>query len=209
MSFGYNPPKDVFPRRNLGPGEEWGREIEARTVKTENALGSLSQILSGSNRTSASSLGDLGKQIRELQALYGTIPKVSQETTSASGFGLTGGWQTVCSGSVPVPVDATRAEVALFGVLWMRASLSAQTLIQARSRVVIAGVNGPEFLTAADAFDPGLGATNSPQFSRGFSVTPGGSFTIALQVNPADASAFPGSGDNYAVLTALSSFTRQ
>lgn len=209
MTFGYTPPRDVFPRRNLGAGEEWGREIEARTVKTENALGSLSQILSGSNRTSASSLGDLGKQIRDLQALYGTIPKVTQVTASASGFGTVGGWQTVCSGTVPIPDDVTRVEVALFGVIWMRASLEAQTLIQARTRVVIAGTPGPEFLTAADAFDPGLGATNSPQFSRGFGVLPGGSFSIALQVNPADGWAFPGNPDNYAVLTALSSFTRQ
>lgn len=207
MSFGYNPPRDVFPRRNLGAGEEWGREMEKRVVGTENALGTLSQVLSGGNRTSASSLGDLGRQIQELQELYESIPKVVQNTATSSGFGLVGNWQTVCSGTVEVPEGVSRAEVALFGVVWMKANLGAQTLIQAWSRVVIAGTAGPAFVTAADAFDPGLGATNGPQFSREFAVTPGGSFSIALQVSPANAAAFPAHGDNYAVITALSSFT--
>lgn len=203
----YQPPRDVFPRRNLGAGEEWGREMESRVISTENALGMLGQRTQGGNRVSASMLGDLGRQIRDLQALYASIPKVTQATASASNFGLGGGWQTVCAGTVAVPSDAVSAEVVLYGVVWLRANLGAQTLIQAQSRVVIGGVAGPAFLTAADAYDPGLGATNAPQFSRSFSVTPGGSFAIALQVNPASASAFPASSDNYAVLTALSSFT--
>lgn len=203
----YDPPKDVFPRRNLGAGEEWGREIESRVVSTERALGSLSQTVQGGNRTGASSLGDLGRQLQELEGLYASIPKVTQSTTSSSGFGLSGGWQTVCSGTVAVPENVSRAEVALFGVVWMRANLGAQTLVQGQSRVVIAGTAGPAFITSADAYDPGLGATNAPQYSREFSVIPGGSFSIALQVNPANAAAFPASGDNYAVLTALSAFT--
>lgn len=207
MTFGYSAPKDIFPRRNLGPGEDWGRKMEDRVVGTERVLEGLSQTLQGTNRTSASSLADIGRQLQEIQALYASIPKVTQDTASSSGFGLVGGWQTVCSGTVSVPLDMTQAEVVLFGVVWMRASLGAQTLIQAHSRVVIAGVTGPAFVTAADAYDPGLGATNAPQFSREFEVTPGGSFSIALQVLPAAASAFPASSDNYAVLTALSSFT--
>lgn len=203
----YQPPRDVFPRRNLGAGEEWGREMESRVIATENALGMLGQRTQGSNRGSASVLGDLGRQIRDLQALYASIPKVTQATASSSNFGLTGGWQTVCTGTVEVPSGVISAEVVLYGVVWLRANLGAQTLVQAQSRVVIGGVAGPAFLTAADAYDPGLGATNAPQFSRSFSVTPGSTFTIALQVNPASASAFPASPDNYAVLTALSSFT--
>lgn len=203
----YTPPRDVFPRRNLGPGEEWGREMEERVIDTENILGSLSQVVQGGNRTSASSLGDIGRQIQELQALYRSIPKVTQATVSSSGFGLAGGWQTVCTGSIPVPANMNRVEVALYGVVWMRATLGAQTLVQAWSRVVIAGNQGPSFITSADAYDPGLGATNAPQHSLEFAVVPGSTFNIALQVLPADPAAFPYSGDNYAVITALSSFT--
>lgn len=203
----FTPPRDVFPRRNLGAGEEWGREVESRVIRTENALGSVSQLLRGENRTSASSLAELGRQINKLEDLYLAIPQVSQKSASASGFGLSGGWQTLVSDSVTVPEGMHNANVVLYGVLWMRASLGAGTLIQAQSRVLIDGVAGPAFNTSADAYDPGLGATNAPQYSRTFSVSPGGSFAISLQVNPASAPAFPAHGDNYAVITALCSFT--
>lgn len=203
----YTAPRDVFPRRNLGPAEPWGREIENRVVDTERTLGSLSQVLRGENRTSASSLGQLGRQVQELERLYKSIPQVDQSSASASGFGLSGGWQTLVTDTIGVPSGMVRVEVALFGVLWMRANMGAQTLVQAKSRVVIAGTTGPEFNTSADAYDPGLGATNAPQFSRSFSVTPGGTFTVALQVNPASAPAFPADSSNYAVLTTLASFT--
>lgn len=203
----YTPPRDVFPRRNLGPGEEWGREVETRVVKTENVLGSLSQMLKGENRTSASSLAALGRQIKELEDLYLAIPKITQTTAEARHFGLTGGWQTLVIADVPVPAGMTTATVALYGVVWMRAAMEAQTLVQAQSRVLIGGVAGPAFNTSADAYDPGLGATNAPQFSRTFGVSPGGVFQISLQVNPASHPAFPPQMDNYAVINAISSFT--
>lgn len=202
----FTPPRDVFPRRNLGPGEEWGREMETRVKGTENTLGSLALLLKGDNRTSASSLATLGRQIQELEDLYLSIPQVTQQTATSSGFGLVGGWQTVVSGSIPVPARMTKADVVLYGVVWMRAVLSA-TLIQGQSRVVIDGVAGPAFNTSADAFDPGLGATNAPQYSRTITVSPGGTIPIMLQVNPADPASFPADEDNYGVLTALTSFT--
>lgn len=203
----FTPPKDVFPRRNLGPGEEWGREVETRVVKTENVLGSLSQLLKGENRTSASSMAQLGRQVQELEDLYNAIPKIHQTTAEARHFGTVGGWQTLVIADVFVPEGATLATVALYGVLWMKADMGAGTLIQAQSRVVIGGVAGPAFNTSADAYDPGLGATNAPQFSRTFGVAPGGVFQISLQVNPASHPAYPPQMDNYAIITAITSFS--
>lgn len=203
----FTPPRDVFPRRNLGAGEEWGREMEERVVDTENVLGSLSLVLRGENRTSASSLGEMSRQLKRLEDLYDSIPKVTQSTASFTGFGLGPGWQTAVTDTITVPDGANRVDVSLFGVLWMRATLAAQTLVQAKSRVIIAGIAGPQFNTSADAYDPGLGATNAPQFSRSFVVVPESTFQVSLQIEPADAAAFPYNAENYAVITSLCSFT--
>lgn len=75
---------DVFPRRNLpddGKGasaEPWGREVETRIEGAEASIQSITQSLAGQNRSTASSLGDLASQVRDL------IGRLSYNVSDAS-----------------------------------------------------------------------------------------------------------------------------
>lgn len=58
---------DVFPRRNLpDEAEPWGREHDKRVLSLESNVESIQRGLQGQNRNTASSLSNLGDQIRDL-----------------------------------------------------------------------------------------------------------------------------------------------
>ena len=64
---------DVFPRRNLGPGEEWGRTVEDRLVVVERQADISRTGLSGQNRSTAASLESLARQLAEIEAQNAAI----------------------------------------------------------------------------------------------------------------------------------------
>lgn len=64
---------DVFPRRNLGPGEEWGRTVENRLVVVERLADVSRAGLSGQNRSTAASLESLARQLSDIEAQNAAI----------------------------------------------------------------------------------------------------------------------------------------
>lgn len=99
---------DVFPRRNLGNSEYWGRVVEERIVESEKQVeyGDLTQR--GNNRSYASSTAELAKnitrlseQIEKTQALLDATPATGSAGVYTDNFSLSPGWQTVLVTAIP------------------------------------------------------------------------------------------------------------
>jgi uncharacterized coiled-coil protein SlyX len=200
-------PTDVFPRRNLpGEAEEWGREVEDRVRRVEYALAGQQQGLSSANRTSASSLQELSRQLQQLQTLFDSIPKVVQSSQTATGFGLGSGWNTIVSTSITVPSGVTTGTISANGSALL-VSPSTSTVVTSRSRLVVAGTAQGEI---PNAWYPGSGDFRSiavPSAARSFSVTPGSTITVSFQANPDDPASYPSNPSSYAVLSLIGTFT--
>lgn len=103
---------DVFPRRDLGQSDYWGRIVEHRIESVEKSLGYSQSSLGGLGRSSDALLGDLARQIERLEDTIDAIPVSTGNSTSTSGFSLATGWNTVLSLSLPVPEGKTSASVS-------------------------------------------------------------------------------------------------
>lgn len=114
----------MWPRRNLGLGEHWGRTMEEGVEYLESRLTSTGQITGGANRLVASSSEDIAKNIQRTQALAEEIeeallvtPQYFVTSASKSGFAL-GAWQTVVSRTIKAVPGYTRAEISARGKVY-------------------------------------------------------------------------------------------
>lgn len=99
---------DVYPRRNLGKGEYWGRTVENRVEEAARRAGVGDLLRSGTNRSNASSAAELAKnvdrltdQIAQTQALLDATPATGSAGVYTDNFSLSPGWQTVLVTAVP------------------------------------------------------------------------------------------------------------
>ena len=102
---------EVWPRRNLGRGEHWGRVIEKRVDGLSGASLRQDQSQDGLGRFTASTAESLLQNAETLAKAINATPRYFSEATSATGFALGDGWLTVASISVPNPAQLERVEV--------------------------------------------------------------------------------------------------
>lgn len=197
---------DVFPRRNLSAdAEPWGREVEKRIVDMEGVASAAKSGVAGQNRTTASTLGDLTRQLQRLDDLYRSIPKPAQATGTRTGFGLSGGWQTIAAVDVGVPQDATHTDIFVAGSAFLTNTTA--SLVGGSMRIVVGTEVSPAQPYGTYSDVGGFHASITPGYSWGMDVTPGGFFTVSLQVNPQDAATWGAHADNYATVAAMMTFT--
>lgn len=207
-------PNDVFPRRNLpGDAEEWGRSVEDRIRNVEFSTLGQKQGLSGANRTSASTLQEIARQLVQLRGfyddladLYDAIPKVGQVSNTVTGFGLGSGWNTVATATLTVPPGSNSASL-LGSASGQLVSTTTSSVITTLSRLVIQGTEGPQ---TPNAWYPGSGDFRSimvPSWSRTVSVAPGDTLTVELQAYADDYTAYGYNAYSYAVISLIATFT--
>lgn len=197
---------EVFPRRNLSDeAEPWGREMESRVVTLEGIAAAAKSKVAGQNRTTASTLGDLTRQLDRLDALYRAIPKPAQTIGDNSGFGLSGGWQTIAVANVNVPYGTSHAEVFAMGSAFLTNTTG--SLVGGSMRLVANGNASPAQPYATFSDVAGFHASITPGFSWRFPVAQGATVAIALQVNPLDAATWGAHASNYATVAGMVTFT--
>lgn len=201
---------DTFPPRNLSPeSTEWGRRVEEVLFSLANGNASSSQSVSGLNRTTASSLEDLARQLRDLDTQVKRIdeanrnlPAVVQGISNPSNFAVpvSGGWNTVASVSVVAPKAGTM-RVSVIGSGMLR-SPSTSTNMEASARVVLDTLVSPAI--PGNFESPDGVWRNSFYVPWGWNVSPisaGQTLTFSLQVNPVDGASWPGGSGSYAILS--------
>lgn len=192
---------DVFPRRNLPPlAEQWGREVENRVVSNEGSIESLQQGLSGQNRNTASSLAVIAQQINSIPIQTTELNRVSGISATSSSF------VTKASVTVTVPAGKTTAAVLGIGAARITDTVTGG-LTSSDARIVISGQAGGSFPAAKDAAVSQVINVLNAQHARTFSVTPGATFTVSIQVSALNSSAFPANGANFAQISAIANFT--
>lgn len=99
---------DVFPRRNLGNAEYWGRVVENRLDAISKQKGASHYSIQGSNRSNVAATAELARnieavksQIAQTQALLDSTPATGSAGSYASNFSLAPGWQTVLYTTIP------------------------------------------------------------------------------------------------------------
>lgn len=88
---------DVFPRRDLGAADDWGRQVEDRLRKAVQKSGAQIGEANGENRAGTSRISTLSRQADNLEAALLALPEVRVSAATASNFGLSDGWNTVAS----------------------------------------------------------------------------------------------------------------
>lgn len=99
---------DVFPRRNLGLAEYWGRVVENRIESVEKKKSESTLTQAGSSRSVVSSAAEIARNIRTLQDqaqatqnLINVTPATGSNGVYTSNFSLSPGWQTVLVTAIP------------------------------------------------------------------------------------------------------------
>ncbi|WP_187977159.1 hypothetical protein [Mycetocola sp. JXN-3] len=174
----------------------------------------------GDFRYFRNSLDELSRELRDLQAASGTqsaqsvrnlretiaaLPIAAAETGSATGFGLSGGWVTYATVSIPFPPGKTKATVMALGTL-AAADLTSGGLAVLEGRVVIAGSSGRSVPAAKDA---GASVVNNIVTAAHARTITGGSgaLTAQIQGNPSNPAAFPVMAGNLAQITIQVTFS--
>lgn len=111
---------DVFPRRDLGQSDYWGRIVEHRVSQVEKTLGYSGGSLSGLKRSSDAMMGDLARQLDRLETTIDLIPDSAVNSSSTSGFALSTGWNTVLSLTLPVASGKSALSVFAEGSVSVR-----------------------------------------------------------------------------------------
>lgn len=207
-------PLDAFPRRNLPPeAEEWGREVEARTIALENAALSGGQTLGGLNRTSAASLesmsqqlSGLATQVERVDDLYDALPKAYQKTASNTGFGLpSSAWNTVATNTYIFDKNGTLTVVATAsGSL---ATPETASNMECDIRITSpAGVSPP---VAGLPASPSGTWRNTLFTSWGWTipVIADTAIVIAAEINPVTSASWPSGTSSTIVLSSFATFT--
>lgn len=111
---------EVWPRRNLGRGEHWGRVIEKRVDGLSEIALRQGQSRDGLGRFTASTAESLLQNAETLAKAINATPRYFAVASGSSWFGFGSDWLTVASQTIPNPGGYTRAEVSATGVLASR-----------------------------------------------------------------------------------------
>lgn len=82
----------IFPPRQLGVAEQWGRTVEGRIIENENAFALTQQSFENLRRTSSAQDTVIARQIEQLQGVVGGIASAQtriSETVDTGAWGET------------------------------------------------------------------------------------------------------------------------
>lgn len=213
----------VFPQSNL-PGEavQWGRALQSAVEQTRSSVETLRQDFLSNNRSLAGQLGVVGRQIEELSLqqqelesqqnslvlLFNSLPRNDGAQQRDTGWSVdtaptTGAWTTVSSASISVPDGVNRAAVTSWGSASATSSNVYESAMQAR--IVVSGTGSSPFEGMMETLASTVRCTVNASYFREFSVSPGDSVAVQLQVR-GRYSGFPAS--NVSNLTVSVGFTR-
>lgn len=207
---------DVFPRRDLpGAAEKWGREVETRIIGLESAVLGQRGNLQSENRSSASTLQELSRQIvqlkenqDELDAAVRAIPKPALSQNTSSSFTLGSGWNTVVSTSLTVPAGASLVRLLVIGSGQIVTDTTTQN-VETSYRLNVPGIGDSP--SAPGPWAVGYGDFRTvllPSYGWIANVTPGQTITANFQVSAEDPGAYSSPNENsYAVITIDATFT--
>lgn len=115
---------DVFPRRNLGPSDYWGRVVENRLIDLSRKSSVSRLSLQGMSRGAEASDAELARNLKTLQEQYdevyrlaGLLPATGNVAVYSSNFALTPGWQTVATGKIPAVPGRENLSIKGMGVV--------------------------------------------------------------------------------------------
>lgn len=191
-------PSNVFPRPDLGPSDEWARNVMDRVIALEKEAIANRAGTMGINRSVAATTSNLSDQIKSV-----VIPESMEVTTS--GFSLSGvsTWATVASVTVNPPPGTSNTIVILTAVYYLAAS---SAYAPCNVRPVINGIAGMEY-----ELPEGIGASGIPRagVSAYNRTVPGASsFTVGAQVQGDNSSFYTGSANRICSLNVTAIYTR-
>lgn len=115
---------DVYPRRNLGAAEHWGRTVEGRQDGVKAIFENQGQRVQGQDRYIASSEAEFSKMVEQTQDLAEDIevallafPRYFTEAVERTGFGIGSGWTTLATANFQVPEGYDAAEISATGIV--------------------------------------------------------------------------------------------
>lgn len=191
-------PSNVFPRPDLGPSDEWARNVMDRVIALEKEAIANRAGTMGINRNVAATTSNLSDQIKSV-----VIPESMEVTTS--NFSLSGAspWATVASVTVSPPPGTSNTVVIATAVYYLVA-LTPYAFCNVRP--VINGVAGMEY-----ELPEGIGASAIPRagvsaYNR--TVSGGASFTVEAQVNGDNSSFHTGGANRICSLNVTAIYTR-
>lgn len=106
---------EVFPRRNLGPSENWGRSVEGRIGTVAQKLGMEIQNLGGLERYSASSAEEFARNAYRIEEALLALPRYFSASTSAASPSAGTSWAQIAGLDIPVPEGKTKGEILAYG----------------------------------------------------------------------------------------------
>ena len=113
----------VYPRRNLGRAEHWGRTAERRLDAASAMLERATQFGDGSERSFSATLEGIARASEgvdalalEIEGVINTMPRYFTHSVRATGFAVSESWTTVASLSIPRPDGSTRADLVAQGL---------------------------------------------------------------------------------------------
>lgn len=186
---------DVYPPRNLpGSSEEWGRVVETRVDSNSEGLQGVRDSLQGLNRSTASSLQELARQIQAL-------PVTATNTVTDKGFAGAGAMTVRLTMTLTVPPGKSQATVFAVGNAAVVDTGGTGGLPVAYMDLQIDGETSPQYSASKDH---GATAINNV-LSGAFSRTVGGksSIVVNLRIGSTNASAYPAMPGNYGNLSVI------
>lgn len=190
----------VQTKNNLPPeSQPWAREIERRVQQLELYSERAAQDVKNSFKSLNSSMTLLNEQVLAL-------PMILTAGSANTGFGLGSGWNPITQITVSKPESRTIARVfAVGGAAAVDTTTGGLTTCSAR--ILINGVASPTFEPAKDAGASAVNNILTPMYTRTISPI-NESVVVRLELNPANATAFPSMPGNYGVLNIIVSYFR-
>lgn len=191
-------PSNVFPRPDLGPSDEWARNVMDRVIALEKEAIANRAGTMGINRSVAATTSNLSDQIKSV-----VIPESREITTS--NFSLSGNstWATVASVTVNPPPGTSNTIVIATAVYYLVAD---GPYALCNVRLSIDGIAGMEY-----ELPEGIGASGIPRagVSAYNRTVPGASsFTVAAQVQGDNLRFFTGGSNRICSLNVTAIYTR-
>lgn len=206
---------EVFPRRNLGAAEDWGRRVENRIEGAERRLALLQQTVENLGRTSAAQLSRNASQIEDTQrliqglqiqqdALHDVVASLAESDSQSAritGFSIPNGISNRMTLTFPVPGDKVRCTVFAVGQAMYYAPVPNASV--AAWRVRIGTVDGPFGSVVPLNMDV---KSTTFMFARTFTVTP--ESNVSVYARTSAGAAHPTESTNDASIFALATFDR-
>lgn len=109
---------DVWPRRNLGRSEQWGRTVERRVGYLDRSQALTDQVSDGYGRYTTATFENLSLVSDEVKRTVSLNPHYFSLASSAQGFGFGGDeWFTVATVNAKNPRNFSRGEVSAVGTV--------------------------------------------------------------------------------------------